>query len=51
MFGLPYLPDSIDRRVLRGYDENGNYFPEESAKRKYAQPDNHGMFFIDALVL
>ena len=47
MFGLPYMPDPIDRRALRGYDEQGNLLPEELAKRKHAQPDNHGMLFID----
>ncbi len=47
MFGLPYMPDPIDRRVLRGYDGQGRLFPEELAKRKHAQPDNHGMLFID----
>lgn len=46
MFGLPYRPDPIDRRILRGYDENGQLFPEELARRKHSQPDNHGMMYI-----
>lgn len=47
MFDVPYFPDPIDRRILRGYDENGNLPESELAKRKHTQPDNHGMLLIE----
>ncbi len=43
MFGVPYTPDPIDRRAIYGTDENGNLPAEQLAKRKHAQPDNHGL--------
>ncbi len=43
MFGVPYTPDPIDRRAIYGTDEKGNLPEEQLAKRKHAQPDNHGL--------
>lgn len=47
MFDIPYLPDPIDRRFLRGCDAQGNLPEKELAIRKHTQPDNHGTLLID----
>ena len=45
-YGLPYIPDPIDRRIVRGYGPDGKLLPEEIARRIHTQPDNHGMLLI-----
>lgn len=47
MYHVPYTPDPIDRRVLRGHDKNGRLLPEELTKRIHTQPDNHGLLKIE----
>lgn len=48
MYGVGYCPDSIDRRVVRGYDRaTGELLPEELQRRIHTQPDNHGMLLVD----
>lgn len=46
MFGVPYRPDPIDRRILRGYGPDGKLLPEELARRIHTQPDNHGLLLL-----
>lgn len=46
MFEVPYFPDPIDRRFIRGTDDNGNLSPEALKHRKHTQPDNHGKLLI-----
>lgn len=46
MFNVPYYPDPIDRRVLRGFGPDGKLLPEELAKRIHTQPDNHGRLLL-----
>ena len=44
---VQYMPDAIDRRVLRGTGPDGELTPEEAARRIQTQPDNHGMLLVD----
>ncbi len=46
MSGVPYSPDPIDRRVLRGVDAEGNLEESASQSRKMTQPDLHGELIL-----
>lgn len=44
---VQYMPDAIDRRIVRGFGADGELLPEELERRIQTQPDNHGMLLVD----